>query len=240
MRAAVPDEFLAAQRPFLEYLKEWHASLPTFEFDHEIPDPSKVVLCSTDMTVAFAKKGNLSSPRVAALITPIVALLQRLHAAGVRNYVFLQDTHAADAPEFEAWPPHAIAGTEEAEMVSEFAELLFADLFMVISKNSLHPALETGFDVWLDARPELREFFVVGNCTDLCVYQLAMYLRLKHNARNQLGRRVIVPADCVQTYDLPVSSARELGIVPHPGNLLHLLFLYHLALNGCVVVAGAR
>jgi hypothetical protein len=40
----------------------------------------------------------------------------------------------------------------------------------------------------------------------------------------------------VQTYDLPVDAAKSLGIPPHPGDLLHAVFLYHLALNGVEVV----
>ena len=77
---------------------------------------------------------------------------------------------------------------------------------------------------------------MVGDCTDLCTYQLAMHLKLSANARNQ-WLPVIVPAVCVQTYDLPVDAARNLGIMAHPGDLFHGLFLYHMALNGCRVVS---
>jgi hypothetical protein len=58
-----------------------------------------------------------------------------------------------------------------------------------------------------------------------------MHLRLDANAR-QLNRKVIVPANCVDTYDRPVSAARAEGGLPHPGDLLHAVFLYHMALNG--------
>jgi len=59
-------------------------------------------------------------------------------------------------------------------------------------------------------------------------------LRLRANARGD-RLRVIVPGDCVQTYDLPVAVATGIGALPHPGDLLHDLFLYHLALNGVEV-----
>jgi hypothetical protein len=52
--------------------------------------------------------------------------------------------------------------------------------------------------------------------------------------------RVVVPADCVDTYDLPVAVAQSLGALPHAADLLHLIFLYHMALNGIEVVATAR
>ena len=50
------------------------------------------------------------------------------------------------------------------------------------------------------------------------------------NAR-QLRRRVIVPADCVDTYDRGVAVAAEQGGLPHDADLLHAVFLYHMALN---------
>jgi hypothetical protein len=77
---------------------------------------------------------------------------------------------------------------------------------------------------------------VVGNCTDLCVYQLAMHLRLRHNARNLPEMTVIVPANAVDTYDLPVAAAAALGVMPHPADFFHQVFLYHMALNGIQVV----
>jgi hypothetical protein len=39
---------------------------------------------------------------------------------------------------------------------------------------------------------------------------------------------------------MPVDVARSLGILPHAGDLLHLIFLYHMALNGIEVVAHVQ
>jgi hypothetical protein len=36
-----------------------------------------------------------------------------------------------------------------------------------------------------------------------------------------------------------VDAAQSLGSLPHPGDLLHLVFLYHMALNGVEIVATA-
>jgi len=68
--------------------------------------------------------------------------------------------------------------------------------------------------------------------------KLAMYLRLRANALQSANVRVVLPVDCVQTYDVPVAVAREIGAVPHDGDLLHLIFLYSMMLNGVQVVAG--
>ena len=74
----------------------------------------------------------------------------------------------------------------------------------------------------------------------MCTYQLAMHLRLRANALQRRGVRVIVPEDCVDTYDLTVDAARSIGALPHDADLLHRIFLYHLALNGVEVVKRIR
>jgi len=199
-------------------------------------DPATTAIFSTDMINGFCHFGPLASPRVLAIIGPVVDLFTRAHALGVRDFVLTQDTHEPDAPEFAAWPPHCVRGTPEAETIPEITALPFADLLTVVEKNSLHPGHETEFDAWLAVHPELRTAVVVGDCTDLCVYTLAMHLRLVSNARNIPDVRVIVPANAVDTYDLSPEAASAIGAFPHPGQFFHEVFLYHMALNGIEVV----
>ncbi len=68
---------------------------------------------------------------------------------------------------------------------------------------------------------------------------MAMHLKLYANAYN-LKMRVIVPENAVQTYDMPVAESCEIGALPHSGDVLHLLFLYHMRLNGIEVVREIR
>ncbi|HKG24521.1 MAG TPA: isochorismatase family protein [Thermomicrobiales bacterium] len=219
-----------------EFITSWYERLQPRPLAEVIADPASAAIFSTDMTVGFCERGNLASARVGALKEPVVDLIERAHALGMHHFVLAQDTHHPQTPEFEAWPVHCVRGTDEAETIPELKSLPFANLLTVIEKNSLHPALETEFDPWLDAHPGLRIAIVVGNCTDLCVYQLAMHLRVRHNARNVPGMLVIVPADAVDTYDLSVETAAAIGALPHPGDFFHQVFLYHMALNGIQVV----
>ena len=218
------------------FIADWFDQLQPRLLAEVIGDPATAAIFSTDMTVGFCERGSLASPRVGALVEPVVALFRRAYALGVRHFVLTQDTHHPQTPEFEAWPVHCVRGTEEAETVPALKALPFADRFTIIEKNSLHPAVGTGFDAWLDAHPELRTAIVVGDCTDLCVYQLAMHLRVHHNAHNRAGVAVIVPANAVDTYDLPPHEARAIGAMPHPADFFHETFLYHMALNGIDVV----
>jgi hypothetical protein len=63
-----------------------------------------------------------------------------------------------------------------------------------------------------------------------------MYLRTSANENQRQGIRIILPVDCVDTYDLPVDVAKQIGATPHNGEFLHLVFLYHMMLNGIEVV----
>ena len=217
------------------FIHEWFTHLPTRELAAEI-DPATTAIFSTDMINGFCHFGALASDRVHALIGPVVDLFTRAHALGVREFVLTQDTHEPDAPEFAAWPPHCIRGTPESETIPELAALPFANLFTVVEKNSLHPGHETEFSAWMAAHTEVRTAVVVGDCTDLCVYQLAMHLRVVANARNIPDVRVIVPANAVDTYDLSPEAAAAIGAFPHPAQFFHEVFLYHMALNGIEVV----
>ena len=229
-------DVLQQHRVFLEYLEDWFQGLKPFFLQEEVPDPARAALFSADMVVGFCSRGSLASPRVGMLAGPVVDLFQRAHDYGIQHFVLDQDTHHRETPEFQAFSPHCVRGTGESETIPELQALPFAHRFTVIEKNSLHPAIGTGFDPWLEAHPQLREAIVVGDCTDLCIYSLAMHLRLLANAHNIQGFKVIVPANAVDTYDLPVEMAQEVEAYPHPGDFFHMIFLYHLALNGCQVV----
>jgi nicotinamidase-related amidase len=218
------------------FIAEWFAALQPLLLDEVAADPASIGLFSADMVVGFCDSGNLASPRIDALTGPVVDLFSRAHDLGAREFVLMQDTHDPATPEFEAWPVHCVADTEESETIPEMAELPFSGLFTVIPKNALGPGYGTTFDAWLDAHPEITNAIVVGDCTDLCTYNLAMHLRMRANALNIPGVSVIVPANAVDTYDLPGDTAQAIGAFTHPGDFFHQTFLYHMALNGIRVV----
>ncbi len=66
-----------------------------------------------------------------------------------------------------------------------------------------------------------------------------MHLRLYANA-HQLQRRIVIPENCVQTYDLAIDIARQVGAFPHPGDFYHVVFLHHMAQNGIEIVGELR
>lgn len=217
------------------FVDRWLETIAPARLDEIAADPATTAIFSADIINAFFREGALSSERIDRITGSVLDLVQRAWTHGVRDFVFLQDTHPADNPEFEAYPPHAVAGTSESEMIPELAALPFADHFTIIQKNSLHPAIDTGFDAWWDAHPALRTAIVIGDCTDLCVTALAMHLRLRANARGIQGFQVVVPVDCVETFDIPDDPALPPGAA-HPGDFFHAVWLYHLASNNIRIV----
>jgi nicotinamidase-related amidase len=223
-------------RPFLAYLQEWYDALGELPLrDLVAGEPERVALVSVDVINGFCKSGSLASERVGRIAGPVAELFQRAYDLGVRNFALTQDTHDPNTPEFQAYPPHCVRGSAESEAVEELKALPFFSEIAVFPKNSISSHLGTGLGAWVAERPQVDRFVVVGDCTDLCVYQAAMHLRLEANANN-LARRVVIPADAVDTFDTPVSVARELGIKAHDGDLHHVLFLHHMAMNGIEVV----
>jgi nicotinamidase-related amidase len=223
-------------QPFLDYLSGFQSGLPSLPLNTLVDDPQHIAIICVDVTNGFCHEGQLASPRVKGIIAPIVSLFEKAWSAGVRHILLPQDTHEPQAVEFGQFPPHCVRGTAEAETVPEIKALPYYEHMVVMEKNSIHSGMNTHLNAWIAAHPEVDTFIVVGDCTDLCTYQLAMHLRLEANAR-QLQRRVVVPADCVDTYDMPVDLAQKIGALPHDADLLHAVFLYHMALNGVDVVS---
>lgn len=231
------DTFIEQSKPFIQWMLDWKANLQPLSLSTITqPDPSTTGIISVDVIKGFCSVGPLSSPRVNQIVQPITDLFRLAWEQGVRDIALPQDTHPEDAVEFAQYGPHCIRGTEESETVEAFQALPFFNQITVIQKNSINARLAPEMDAWVRARMHIKNWIIVGDCTDLCTHQLAMHMRLVANQEQQKGVRVILPVNTVDTYDMPVARAKELGIVPHDAGFLHLVFLYHMMLNGVEIV----
>lgn len=223
-----PKQYFHHSKPFFRYVLDWYRRLAPMPIEAVITGrPERVAIFAVDVTNGFCRHGSLASERVATIVAPITELFQTTYEYGVRHYLLPQDTHTPDAAEFQSYPAHCLAGTPEADTVAELKALPFSESFIIQQKNGLHAALDTDLDPWLDRHSEVDTFVVTGDCTDLCTYQLAMHLQVRAHTRN-MQARVIVPANCVQTYHMPVDVATKLGALPHDGDVFHILFLLSL------------
>jgi nicotinamidase-related amidase len=226
-------------KSFLDFLENWLDNRPTLTLDQAIPEPENSAIISTDVINGFLYEGLLSSPRVAQIDEPITNLMQASWDKGMRDILLVQDYHSKDSLEFDAFGQHVVRGTSQAEAIDMIKNLPFYGQLTTIYKDSIHPALNNDFDSWMNSQDHLKTFIAVGDVTDLCVYHLASYLRFYANAYHK-QRRVIVPANCVQTWHLSVEDAEDVEAIPHHGDMLHATFLYHMALNGIEVVRDIK
>lgn len=156
-------------------------------------DLHKPVLFVVDMVNGFVKEGALADPAIQSCIAPIRSLIEEVQPI----VWFVNDSHEADAAEFAYFPPHCIKGTKEAEVVDELKDYVEN----VIEKNAISAASSKQFADMLETLEEEADLIVTGCCTDLCVLQLALPLRSWLNENNRKNSRVIVPLNCVETYD---------------------------------------
>jgi nicotinamidase-related amidase len=198
--------------------------------------PEHCALVVVDLLEGFCREGPLASDPVKELIEPIRSLLVTAHRAGVSKFYFPSDCHSADSPEFDSFPPHCLEGTKQSEIVSELTALEFSESFVRVNKGSISSLIGTDLPQQLSVQG-VRTIICVGDCTDLCLYHLAVGLRFWANAHGDVWR-IVVPQDLVATYDMSVATALEVGALPHPADFLSDVFLYHMELNGVEVVSS--
>lgn len=223
---------------FFQWLVSHQKSLPEKslrELIEESGEPGRVAIVVVDLIKGFCKTGALSSPAVGKLVEPTRDFLLEAFDQGIKKFYFPCDAHPHDSSEFAAFPPHCVEGTEESELVEELTDLAFSHLFERIDKGSVCSLTGTDLAKKL-ADGQFQTVVCCGDCTDLCLYHLAVGLRFYAN-QYRLPWRIVVPRNLVATYDLSVLNAQLVGALPHPGALLNDIFLYHLQLNGVEVVA---
>lgn len=174
-------------------------------------------------STVFVKQGALSSERILAINEPVARLLHACNERGMAAVAF-GDCHTPESVELQSYPPHCMCGSVECDITSEIQA---AGKFTLVRKNSTNGFLEPEFASWLQQHAGIRQFLVVGDCTDICILQLALALKAHFNRQN-LSSRVVVPADLVATYTGGL----------HNGDMLQLFSLYNLSINGVEVASS--
>lgn len=219
MRDIDREVFYRNSREALAGILDQLEKAPALELDSL--EGERTALVILDMINGFAREGSLQSPRVEALIPGIVDLMAAARAKGIVQ-VAMADNHPETAQEFGSYPPHCIEGTSEAEIVDEIKE---EGGYVLLPKNSTNGFLEEAFQQWLKDHPAIDTFILAGDCTDICVQQMALTLKAHFNRQNKASR-IIVPDRVVDTYDLGI----------HQAELMHVMALYNMMINGVEIV----
>ncbi|MCQ4698097.1 MAG: isochorismatase family cysteine hydrolase [Paraclostridium sordellii] len=179
---------------------------------------SKTMLFIIDMNNGFAKKGALYSDRVEALINPITNLAKILEAKNCEIIAFT-DSHNKDSIELRSYPTHCLENDYESKIVDEISTI---KNLKVIPKNSTN-----GFFCLEDKDfKNIDNIIVVGDCTDICIYQFVVTLKAYFN-QNNIDKNIIVPMNLVDTYHIDNI---------HNSEIMNIVFLNSMIQNGVEVI----
>ena len=184
-------------------------------------EADKTALIIVDMVNGFVKEGPMSSPRIQTII-PAISDLMTLAKAQKIDMLAFADCHEESSIEFTAYPPHCLAESTECEIIDELKEVGGYEL---VRKRSTNGFLEPAFHEWLNHHPEVTQFIVVGDCTDICVEQFVITLKTYFTTLNR-PIRIILPTNAVETYDSE----------PHAGDFMQVIALYKMQMNGIEIV----
>ncbi|MGM9531615.1 isochorismatase family protein [Intestinibacter sp.] len=181
-------------------------------------DLSKTALFIVDINNGFAKEGALYSDRIKSLITPIYEFVKPLEEK-LNKIIAFTDTHDKNSVELNSYPAHCLVDTEECKVVDELLDIKNLE---IIPKNSTNGFFAMDVNI-LD---DIDNVVVVGDCTDICIYQFAVTLKAYFNEKN-INKNIVVPMNLVDTYDIPFV---------HPGDLLNIVFLNSMVQNGVKLI----
>ena len=141
-------------------------------------------LIVVDMVNGFVKEGVLHDKSIARVIPRQIELIKEYHNEK-ELVIFIQDTHTKDSMEHKRFPDfHCLKGSKEEEVVEELKPFTNLDNTICIPKNSTSFMEAPYFRKMISNATNIKEFDVVGCCTDICVcngsISLANYLD-EHN-----------------------------------------------------------
>lgn len=150
-----------------------------------------------DMINGFAKEGALKSDRIESLIPGIESLVRKGKEKGIKMVAFA-DNHTESSLELKSYPPHCMEGSTESDVVSELKEIGGYEL---INKNSTNGFMEDKFIVFLNRNSKIKNFIIVGDCSDICILQFTLSLNAYFN---NIDREVNIylPYQLIDTFDL--------------------------------------
>lgn len=171
----------------------------------------KCALVVVDIVNGFVREGAMAAPAVEGIIPNSAELVKRFCDKKMPVAAFA-DCHKKDCAEFLSFPEHCLDGTSESEIVDEIKA---AGSYRLIKKNSTNGFHEKEFLDFMEENPDVETYVVIGDCTDICVMQFCLSLRTWFNCRDMKDKSIIVPVDCVETYDAPFHSGAFTNIAAY-------------------------
>ncbi len=217
------QDLINKSNSFMSRLYDSFLTAPVQSLD--VLNSSDTCIVIIDMINGFAKSGALYSDRIKAISNDVATLAKTAHSKSF-NVIAFADSHTPSSTELGYYPQHCIKGTDEAQIIDELQGI--KDI-TIIEKNSTNGFLEDKFQQWLITNSEIKNYIVVGCCTDICIEQFALTLKGYFNKNNKKSR-IIVPINLVATYDSPT----------HNGDFTQMAALYTMNINGIEIVKNIK
>ena len=141
-------------------------------------------LIVVDMVNGFVREGALHDDNIARVIPRQIELIREYQNVG-ELVIFIQDTHTKESTEHKRFPDyHCLKGSGEEEIVEELKPFTSLDNTICIPKNNTSFMESEPFRDAMKEASNIKEFDIVGCCTDICICNgpmgLANYLD-EHN-----------------------------------------------------------
>lgn len=157
-------------------------------------------LIVVDMVNGFVEEGVLHDKEIKKIVKRQIELIKEAKQAG-KLIVFIKDTHTKNSTEFERFgnTEHCMKNSNESKLIKELQEYENEKDTISIEKNSTSFMEAPQFRELMRRQKNLKEFDIVGCCTDICVANgtiaLANYLD-QHNRKHTIR----VHEDAIATY----------------------------------------
>ena len=147
---------------------------------------SHKALLIVDMLNDFVQEGAPLEVPASRWIIENIAGEIRYAREKKRPIIYLCDCHASDDPEFEYWSPHAVKGTQGAEVIQQLTP---QPEDYIVEKTGYSGFFNTNLEMLLDEL-EIDEILICGVLTNISILYTAVDAL-------QRGIRVTVPETCV-------------------------------------------
>ncbi|GAA0738549.1 isochorismatase family cysteine hydrolase [Clostridium oceanicum] len=180
-------------------------------------------LVVVDVIRGFSDIGVLATDRTQKIEKDLVSLIKKISGS---DKIFFIDSHTKESTEFKSFPVHCLEDSEETELVTWLKDKdIIDDKSTFIKKNSTNGFHAIGFKKWLKNHGHINNYIITGVCTDICVSNFALTLKTFFDQHN-LDKRIIVPINTVETYDMG----------SHDADLMNIFTLYNMKTNGIEIV----
>jgi len=146
---------------------------------------SKAAVLVIDMLNDFLY-GKLKCERCQRIIPDVKKLIDNAHEKNL-PVVYVCDRHIKTDREFEKWPPHAVEGTEGAEIIDE---LKSKGEDYVVPKRRYSGFFQTSLDLLLRGL-DVDEIILSGILTDICILHTAADAFFR-------GYKIVIPRECTE------------------------------------------